>query len=132
MYNLSMNAQKFGEYIKTRREYLQLTRNDVATFTHISPGHVYNIEKGLRIPPPELIIELAKILETTSADLITVLEDNPNNEETVNRQFFIKLPKYFSQKDYEFILSTIDFISVTYKEGRIKQNDWFDGEKEAG
>lgn len=99
MYNLVMNGKKLGDYIKSLRLSKGLSRDALGSFANVTGGHINNIERGDRIPSPEVMIALANALETTSAKLITILEDAP----TYSQEKVLVLPGNISDSDYKLI-----------------------------
>ena len=62
------NHLSFGEYVKQRREILNLTLKDFAAKVKISPAYLCDIEKGNRRPPEKYLQEFAQALEITSSE----------------------------------------------------------------
>ena len=65
---MEKNHLSFGEYVKQRRESLNLTLKDFAAKVKISPAYLCDIEKGNRRPPEKYLQEFAKALEITSPE----------------------------------------------------------------
>jgi transcriptional regulator with XRE-family HTH domain len=58
----------FGEYVKQRRESLEMTMRDFAEKVQISPAYLCDIEKGNRKPPVKYLEKIAEILQITNTE----------------------------------------------------------------
>ena len=58
MNKVNLNLEEIGARIKKYRKSLQMSMNDVAEQTGISPSHVALIEKGKRKPPVDLLMKV--------------------------------------------------------------------------
>lgn len=134
MYNLEMNTKKLGEFIKEKRLKVGLSREALASQLNVTAGHINNVERGDRVPSPDLMIALAKLLGTTGAELITALEDEPQEELEPGR--FLMFPRNFSKMDAEFIESVAGLLSEFIERERKPKPDakdtWLNDREEAG
>lgn len=96
MYNISMDTQRFGNFVKQKRLELGMSRDGFAALLNISPGHLNNMERGTRVPSPELLIALAKLFKMSSGRLFQLLE--PGDLE-VPASETIRLPQSFTAQD---------------------------------
>lgn len=55
----------FGEYVKQRREALNMTIRELAERVKISPAYLCDIEKGNRRPPEKYLEQFAQVLGIT-------------------------------------------------------------------
>ena len=65
----------FGEYVKQRREHLELTMRDFAESVQISPAYLCDIEKGYRNPPAKHLDKFAEVLQITDAEELNKFYD---------------------------------------------------------
>ena len=66
----------FGEYVKQRRESLEMTMRDFAEKVQISPAYLCDIEKGNRKPPEKYLEKFAEVLQITDADALNAFYDS--------------------------------------------------------
>ena len=72
-----MNQQAIGRRIKTARERKRLTQEQLAEQVDLSPMHVSVIERGVKLPKLETLINIANVLDV-SADVL--LQDVVHNQ----------------------------------------------------
>lgn len=72
-----MNQKAIGRRIKSAREKKKLTQEQLAELVDLSPMHVSVIERGVKLPKLETLINIANILDV-SADVL--LQDVINNQ----------------------------------------------------
>ena len=65
----------FGEYVKQRRENLNMTMREFAEKVQISPAYLCDIEKGNRKPPEKYLEKFAEALKITDADELNAFYD---------------------------------------------------------
>ena len=58
---ISMNQKAVGRRIKTARERKKLTQEQLAEMVNLSPMHVSVIERGVKLPKLETLINIANI-----------------------------------------------------------------------
>ena len=73
----SMNQKAIGRRIKAAREKKRLTQEQLAEYVDLSPMHVSVIERGVKLPKLETLINIANVLDV-SADVL--LQDVVNNQ----------------------------------------------------
>ncbi len=74
---ISMNQKAIGRRIKAAREKKRLTQEQLAELVDLSPMHVSVIERGVKLPKLETLINIANALDV-SADVL--LQDVVNNQ----------------------------------------------------
>ena len=73
----SMDQKAIGRRIKAARERKGLTQEELAEEVDLSPMHVSVIERGVKLPKLETLINIANVLDV-SADVL--LQDVVNNQ----------------------------------------------------
>ena len=73
----SMNQKTIGKRIKAAREQRKLTQEQLAESVELSPMHVSVIERGVKLPKLETLINIANVLDV-SADFL--LQDVVSNQ----------------------------------------------------
>ena len=73
----SMDQKAIGRRIKAARERKGLTQEELAEEVNLSPMHVSVIERGVKLPKLETLINIANVLDV-SADVL--LQDVVNNQ----------------------------------------------------
>ena len=73
----SMDQKAIGRRIKAARERKGLTQEELAEKVDLSPMHVSVIERGVKLPKLETLINIANVLDV-SADVL--LQDVVNNQ----------------------------------------------------
>lgn len=66
----------FGEYVKQRRESLEMTMRDFAEKVQISPAYLCDIEKGNRKPPVKYLEKIAEVLQIFDVDELNTFYDS--------------------------------------------------------
>ena len=74
---ISINQKAVGRRIKTARERNKLTQEQLAEMVNLSPMHVSVIERGVKLPKLETLINIANILDVSADEL---LQDVVNNQ----------------------------------------------------
>lgn len=74
-----MNAESVGTKITARRKALGMTQKELADRLHVTDGAVSKWERGINFPEVTLLEPLAKTLNTTVIDLLS-LENADGNE----------------------------------------------------
>lgn len=112
MNRIKLNLEEIGARIKKYRKSLQMSMNDVAEQTGISPSYVALIEKGKRKPPIDLLMKIGAmsgvsidylvygesvIREEKNQMILRRLENNYPDEEVKNglkiMEYSLKLQK---------------------------------------
>ena len=73
----SMDQKAIGRRIKAARERKGVTQEELAEEVDLSPMHVSVIERGVKLPKLETLINIANVLDV-SADVL--LQDVVNNQ----------------------------------------------------
>ena len=76
-----MDQKAIGRRIKAARERKGLTQEELAEEVDLSPMHVSVIERGVKLPKLETLINIANALDV-SADVL--LQDVVNNQTKLN------------------------------------------------
>ncbi|MDO5028076.1 MAG: helix-turn-helix transcriptional regulator [Bacillota bacterium] len=71
----TIDKEKFGQFIATKRKDLSLTQKDLAEKLFISPQAISKWERGQSYPDISLLIPLADILQVKLVDLLQGQED---------------------------------------------------------
>ena len=74
---ISINQKAGGRRIKTARERNKLPQEQLAEMVTLSPMHVSVIERGVKLPKLETLINIANILDVSADEL---LQDVVNNQ----------------------------------------------------
>jgi len=74
-----MKAENVGNKIMSRRKALGMTQNELANLLHVTDGAVSKWERGINFPEVTLLEPLAKALNTTVIELLS-LENADRNE----------------------------------------------------
>ena len=107
-----MNTQRFGEFLKARRRAKKYTRERLAAELAISASHLNNIERGNRLPSPELIIELAHKLGVRSGDLFQLLDEGSGGAGEL-----LSLPAHFTVEEVQRVRDGVNrLIMEKYRE----------------
>ena len=104
-----MNASKyFGIKMRELRKKNSLTAGQLALRLDCSPSLVYNIERGLNRPQPELIVNVARFFGVTTDYLLQ--EENFDNEKEIielcanldseNKMYLFCLVKLMANNQY--------------------------------
>ena len=72
-----MNQKAIGRRIKAAREKKGMTQEQLAEWVELSPMHVSVIERGVKLPKLETLINIANVLDV-SADVL--LQDVVKNQ----------------------------------------------------
>ena len=107
----SMNQKAIGRRIKAAREKNQLTQEQLAELVDLSPMHVSVIERGVKLPKLETLINIANVLNV-SADVL--LQDVVNNQTKLCASEATDLIKQLSQDDQRRVLAALrSFVEST-------------------
>ena len=63
--------ERVSERIKTRRRYLNLTQEQLAEYSELSPNYIARIELGSKTPSLSTFFRIAKALQINPADLVS-------------------------------------------------------------
>ena len=95
-------SEYFGKKLRELRKLNNLTASELASYLHCSPSLIYNIEKGLNRPQPELIVLTSQFFGVTTDYLLKdeVIENenklielykNLNNKNKLSLFYLIKI-----------------------------------------
>jgi transcriptional regulator with XRE-family HTH domain len=106
-----MNQKAIGRRIKAAREKKQLTQEQLAELVDLSTMHVSVIERGVKLPKLETLINIANVLDV-SADVL--LQDVINNRAEIFSSEASTLINKLSQEDQRRVLAALrSFIEFT-------------------
>ena len=106
-----MNQKAIGRRIKAAREKKQLTQEQLAELVDLSTMHVSVIERGVKLPKLETLINIANVLDV-SADVL--LQDVINNRAEIFSSEASALINKLPQEDQRRVLAALrSFIEST-------------------
>ena len=106
-----MNQKAIGRRIKAAREKKQLTQEQLAELVDLSAMHVSVIERGVKLPKLETLINIANVLDV-SADVL--LQDVINNRAEIFSSEASALMNKLPQEDQQRVLAALrSFIEST-------------------
>ena len=106
-----MNQKAIGRRIKAAREKKQLTQEQLAELVDLSTMHVSVIERGVKLPKLETLINIANVLDV-SADVL--LQDVINNRTEIFSSEVSTLMNKLPQEDQQRVLAALrSFIEST-------------------
>ena len=108
---ISMNQKAVGRRIKAAREKKRLTQEQLAELVDLSPMHVSVIERGVKLPKLETLINIANVLDV-SADVL--LQDVVNNQTKLCASEASELIKQLPRDDQRRVLAALrSFVEST-------------------
>ena len=108
---ISMNQKAIGRRIKTARENKRLTQEQLAELVDLSPMHVSVIERGVKLPKLETLINIANVLDVP-ADVL--LQDVVNNQTKLCASEASELIKQLPREDQRRVLAALrSFVEST-------------------
>lgn len=108
---ISMNQKAIGRRIKAARENKRLTQEQLAELVDLSPMHVSVIERGVKLPKLETLINIANVLDV-SADVL--LQDVVNNQTKLCASEASELIKQLPRDDQRRVLAALrSFVEST-------------------
>ena len=99
-----MNQKAIGRRIKTARERKRLTQEQLAELIDLSPMHVSVIERGVKPPKLETLVNIANVLDVSADNL---LQDVVHNQEKVVSSEAFRLMSQLSKIDQRRVLSAL-------------------------
>ncbi len=94
----------FGKKLRELRLLSKLTAKQLAAYLNCSPSLIYNIEKGLNRPQPELIVLAAEFFGVTTDFMLR--EENTGNEEDL-----LELYRNINPKNKKYLYNLIKLMS---------------------
>lgn len=85
-----MNQKALGRRIKTARERVGMTQEELAEAVGCTPQHISVIERGLKAPKLDTFITIAKTLHVSADELLR--DDLQNTPEADSTAFLASLP----------------------------------------
>ena len=108
---ISMNQKAVGRRIKAAREQKRLTQEQLAELVDLSPMHVSVIERGVKLPKLETLINIANVLDV-SADVL--LQDVVNNQIKLCASEASELVSQLPREDQKRVLAALrSFVEST-------------------
>ena len=106
-----MNEKAIGRRIKAARESKQLTQEQLAELVDLSPMHISVIERGVKLPKLETLINIANILDV-SADVL--LQDVVKNQTKLFASEPSTLVRQLPREDQRRVLAALrSFVEST-------------------
>lgn len=106
-----MNQKAIGRRIKAAREKKKLTQEQLAECVDLSPMHVSVIERGVKLPKLETLINIANVLDV-SADVL--LQDVVNNQVKLCASEASELVSQLPREDQKRVLAALrSFVEST-------------------
>ena len=106
-----MNQKAIGRRIKAAREKKRLTQEQLAELVDLSPMHVSVIERGVKLPKLETLINIANILDVSADEL---LQDVVNNQTKLYASEASELINQLSREDQRRVLAALrSFVEST-------------------
>lgn len=106
-----MNQKAIGRRIKAAREKKRLTQEQLAEYVDLSPMHVSVIERGVKLPKLETLINIANVLDV-SADVL--LQDVVNNQVKLCASEASELVSQLPREDQKRVLAALrSFVEST-------------------
>ena len=106
-----MNQKAVGRRIKIAREMRKLTQEQLAEIANLSPMHVSVIERGVKLPKLETLINIANILDVSADEL---LQDVVNNHTRLCATEASDLIERLSRDDQRRVLAALrSFVDQT-------------------
>jgi transcriptional regulator with XRE-family HTH domain len=106
-----MNQKAIGRRVKAAREKKQLTQEQLAELVDLSTMHISVIERGVKLPKLETLINIANVLDV-SADVL--LQDVINNRAEFFSSEASALINKLPQEDQRRVLAALrSFIEST-------------------
>lgn len=106
-----MNQKAIGRRIKFARENKKLTQEQLAELANLSPMHISVIERGIKLPKLETLINIANILDVSADEL---LQDVVNNQTRLSATEASSLIERLSRDDQRRVLAALrSFIEHT-------------------
>lgn len=99
-------SEYFGKKLRELRKLNNLTAAQLASHVHCSPSLIYNIEKGLNRPQPELIVHVAQFFGVSTDYLLHDI--TADNEEEL-----IDLYRKMDNRDKLYLFYLIKLISYS-------------------
>ena len=99
-----MNQKAIGRRIKSARERKHLTQEQLAEAVDLSPMHISVIERGVKPPKLETLVNIANVLDVSADNL---LQDVVHNQEKVVSSEAFSLMSQLSKADQRKVLSAL-------------------------
>jgi transcriptional regulator with XRE-family HTH domain len=107
----SMNQKAIGRRIKAAREKKGMTQEQLAEWAELSPMHVSVIERGVKLPKLETLINIANVLDV-SADVL--LQDVVKNQTKLYSSEASELIRKLPRDDQRRVLEALrSFVETT-------------------
>jgi transcriptional regulator with XRE-family HTH domain len=100
----NMNQKAIGRRIKTARERKRLTQEQLAELIDLSPMHISVIERGVKPPKLETLVNIANVLDVSADNL---LQDVVHNQEKVVSSEAFRLMSQLSKADQRRVLAAL-------------------------
>lgn len=106
-----MNQKAIGRRIKAARDKKRLTQEQLAELVDLSPMHVSVIERGVKLPKLETLINIANTLDVSADEL---LQDVVNNQTKLYASEASELITQLPREDQRRVLAALrSFVEST-------------------
>ncbi len=106
----TINFEKIGQKIKSRRKELGITQETIANKLEVNPSHISNIECGRANPSLTAIIKIANILQCSVDYFISHEYTFCANEQTTKQDYIIESLSHCDELTKDKILKIIDIL----------------------
>ena len=80
-----MNNKKIGNFLIDLRNEFNLTQEELSQKISVSRSAISKWERGINVPPPEVLLELSKIYNVSVNEILNGERDSNNNIKTENK-----------------------------------------------
>ena len=81
-----MNNKKIGNFLIDLRNEFNLTQEELSQKISVSRTAISKWERGINVPPPEVLLELSKIYNVSVNEILNGERDSNNNIKTENKK----------------------------------------------
>ena len=81
-----MNNKKIGNFLIDLRNEFNLTQEELSQKISVSRSAISKWERGINVPPPEVLLELSKIYNVSVNEILNGERDSNNNIKTENKK----------------------------------------------
>ena len=123
------NRDKFGVYVRGRRNELDMTLRDFANDINLSPAYVSDIENGNRYAPMNYLKQVARILQIEKEEINyfydlagcshsnwTDINDYLSQMPSARKAIRMARDKNMTEEEFVELISSIDREKENYKE----------------
>jgi transcriptional regulator with XRE-family HTH domain len=115
---LEINYKRLGATIKEARKLKQMTQEELAEKTNLSPTHISNIETG---KAKVSLVALLSISNELGYSIDNFLDGNIDNSKVLYGQEFSEKLKSCTHSETRIILDVVDVLKKSLKQNRNKK-----------